>query len=261
MPLFAGWFEDFFFFFFKKEEIFEVCFPQAGTNFFWATAGIMWGSVHALAVFYCNSHCNYRIRQTWELASRHFAVKMFQWEKAVCVSVTVTLIFTAPQRNRVLSEAYFKHSPRLSVYALVMSAFLLILFTLLLIYLPQERHQQPNSTSASWRTYIPSFTFPTRLSNTNALQRSHVQHNRPSHLHHCFRHYKNYLGKQISINAHGDSSTHMQITPPPHCFLLSTCVIAQWHWRESHILVYILWKKRRGQKRLHPYSISGTSLE
>ena len=146
MPLFAGWFEDFFFL--KKEK--SSCYVfLAQTAFVLLQVSCEW-SVHALAVFYCNSHCNYRIKQTWELASRHFAMKMLQWEKCcVCVSVTVTLIFTTPQRQRVLSEAHFKHTPQLSVCALVMSAFLLILLTLPLIYLPQERHYQPNSTSTS----------------------------------------------------------------------------------------------------------------
>lgn len=68
-------------------------------------------------------------------------MQMLQWEKSVCVSVTVALIYTTPQRQRVLSEAYFKHSPRRSVCALVMSAYLLVFFTLLLICLPQDPHR------------------------------------------------------------------------------------------------------------------------
>lgn len=39
-------------------------------------------------------------------------MQMLQWEKSVCVNVTVALTYTTPQRQRVLSEAYFKHSPR-----------------------------------------------------------------------------------------------------------------------------------------------------
>lgn len=56
----------------------------------WTTAGIMRDSVYALVVFYCNTQCHYRIEQTWESASGHFAMQMLQWEKSVCVSVTVT---------------------------------------------------------------------------------------------------------------------------------------------------------------------------
>lgn len=115
-----------------------ICFPQACINQHGAIAGGLRGSVHALAVFYHNTHCHYRIKQTWESASGHFAMQMLQWEKSVSVSVTVTLIYTTPQRQRVLSEAYFKHSPGLSVHALVMSAYLLVFLTLLLICLPQE---------------------------------------------------------------------------------------------------------------------------
>lgn len=59
-------------------------------------------------------------------------MQMLQWEKSLFVNVTVTLIYATPQRQRVLSEAYFKHSPGLSVYALVMSAYLVVFFSLLL---------------------------------------------------------------------------------------------------------------------------------
>lgn len=73
-------------------------------------------------------------------------MQMLQWEKSVCVSVTVTLIYTTPQRQRVFSEAYFKHSPRLSVRALVMSAYLLVFFILLLICLPQDLKRMKEPT-------------------------------------------------------------------------------------------------------------------
>lgn len=46
--------------------------------------GVLWGSIHALTVLYCETHCHYRIKQTWESASSHFAMQMLQWEKSVC---------------------------------------------------------------------------------------------------------------------------------------------------------------------------------
>lgn len=116
---------------------------------FAATAGVSQESVHALTVFYCNRQCYDGIKQTWESARRHFAMQMLQWEKSVCVTVTVTPSFATPQRQHVLSEAYFKHSPGLSVCALVMSAYLLAFFPVLLICVPQEYRYPPNSTSTS----------------------------------------------------------------------------------------------------------------
>ena len=87
---------------------------------------------------FSNSHGYFRIKQTWESASGHFAMQMLQWEKSACVSVTVTHEYTTPQKQRVLSEAYFKHNPRLFERVVVMSAYLLVFFTLCLICVPQD---------------------------------------------------------------------------------------------------------------------------
>ena len=48
------------------------------------------GSVHALVLFYWNTRCHHRSNQTWESASRHFAMQMLIWENSVCDSYTHT---------------------------------------------------------------------------------------------------------------------------------------------------------------------------
>lgn len=101
---------------------------------------------------FSNSHGHFRIKQTWESASGHFAMQMLQWEKSVCVNVTVTHEYTTPQRQCVLSEAYFKHNPKLFERAVVMSAYLLVFFTLSDLY--PTGPEENDSTRKKQHIYI-----------------------------------------------------------------------------------------------------------
>lgn len=70
------------------------------------------GTLNALAPFYCNTECHYRIKQIWESASGHFAMQMLRREKRVCASER-QLFWSTPhlKANVFFSEAHFLRSP------------------------------------------------------------------------------------------------------------------------------------------------------
>lgn len=121
-----------------------------GRDTFWdiistVVAGILRRSVHALVVLLCTTHCHYRAKQTWESVGTHFSMQMLRWEKCVCVRQCDSYSDTHHTSN-VFSEAYFKHSPRLSVCALVMSTYALVFSILLLICLSQDLQRMKEPT-------------------------------------------------------------------------------------------------------------------
>lgn len=85
-----------------------------------------------------NTHWYYRIKHTWESATGHFTMQMFNGKM---VGVYRCNSYSHVHHNSKAACSllgFFKHGPRLSVRALVMSANLLLFFTLLLICLPQD---------------------------------------------------------------------------------------------------------------------------
>lgn len=157
----------------------------------------------------------------------------------MCVSVTVTHIYTTTQRQCVLSEAYFKHSPRLSMLAVVMSAYLLLFFTLLLIRLPQD---------------LKGMAVPTK---------QHIYILMCIHFIHLISHMAQEYKYTLVISQHAiilTSLLHIVF----FCLWCGPLQRAkQWHndiERSSEPCVYRM-KEEKGEKRLHPYSISSTGLE
>lgn len=109
-----------------------------GTNHCRSSACVFWGSVHALVVFHSHTQCHYIIKQTWESASRHFAMQMLHWEKSVRLCDSYSHIHHTSNPTCSL-RGLLQTPPRAPcVCALVMSAYLLVCFTLPLICLPQE---------------------------------------------------------------------------------------------------------------------------
>ena len=186
----------------------------------------------------------------------------------MCVCATVTRIYTKPQRQRVLSEAYFKHSPRLSVRALVMSAYLLVFFTPLLICLPQD----PKRMTIPYKQHINILM---------CIDFTHLISHMGQEYKHTLVIQKSTTGHNIHIIAsHGSKTTWQNKYLLPH-------TETQVYTDAEHPLLPMMWPLRRakhwhndiegkhrgsciknerreterGEKRLHPYSISGTSPE
>lgn len=69
---------------------------------------------------------------------------MLQWEKSVCQCDSYSVV--PHLKGNIFSPRPTSNSPRLSVCALVMSAYLLLFFILLLICLPQELKRMKEPT-------------------------------------------------------------------------------------------------------------------
>lgn len=193
-------------------------------------------------------------------------MQMLQWEKSMCVTMTVTHEYTTPQKQCVISEVYFKHNPRLFERAVVMSVYLLVFFTLCLICVPWDLKIMTVLTKQ--HIYIlmcidVSIWFPIWLRNTNTCWWFHIEYNRPSYSHNRFIHRrkttfeKKYLEMHINI-CRAPSTAFFWCGPLKRA--------KQWHndIEEKHRALCIYNERRekeRGEKRLHPYSISVTGPE
>lgn len=152
-------------------------------------------------------------------------------------------------------------APGLSAAALVTSSYLLVFFILLLICLPQDAKQHILILMCVDFIHLISHMALEYKQTPVSLQEANHIHIIVSHG--MKKKKKKGLGKQIAINVHRNADTNTLVCKAPFVAFVRLGggplkKAKQWHNDiEKRGIVYRM-KEERGEKRLHPYSISGT---